>query len=232
MADEAKSTAEETKEATSGETKTEAAQAAAAQGQSQTQAATSPLTDAEIATLDARTQKYITELRQENAKDRTKAKETAAAEARKTLAQEIGKALGLVDNDDPAAAAKTAAEQRDAALAEAKAVKVEIAVMRTAAKHGASPEALVDSRAFMTKLAGLDPAADDFAAQVDAAVKEAVESNPTLKVAPPAPARSGGPVGGGTPPAGQLSREDLQKMAPADIVKAREEGRLKNLLGG
>jgi hypothetical protein len=175
-------------------------------------------------------QKLIRDTRQEAATHRTKANDLQTQHQASLDA--IAKALGLKPDDDPAAAAKTAAERAERAETEAKAAKVENAVLRMAAKHGALPEALTDSRSFMAKLAGIDPAADDFSAKVEAAIKEAVEANPALKGATPAvPARSGGPVGGGTPAPGQLSREDLKTMTPAQITKAKAEGRLNQLLG-
>jgi len=185
----------------------------------------------DVASLPDWAQKLIRETRDEAATYRTKHKEVT--EQHQASLDAIAKALGLKSDDDPATAAKTAAEERDAARQEAKAAKVEAAVMRAANKHGANPEALTDSRSFMGKLSDLDPAADDFASRLDETIKSAVEANPTLKAAPtsgPAP-RSGGSVNGGTPTTGQLSREDLQAMKPEDIVKAKKEGRLNALLG-
>jgi len=178
--------------------------------------------------LPAGAQKMIHDLRAEAAANRTKATEATTQSQAKLDA--VLSALGLKSADDPAEAAKTAAAQRDAALAEAKQVKVENAVLRAARKAGADPEALTDSRSFMKQLDAIDPAADDFSAQVEAAINKAVEVNPGLKPVTP-PSRSGGPVGGGAPVAGQLSRDDLQTMSTDEINKAREEGRLNQLLG-
>jgi len=178
--------------------------------------------------LPAGAQKMIHDLRAEAAANRTKATEATTQSQAKLDA--VLSALGLKSADDPAEAAKTAAAQRDAALAEAKQVKVENAVLRAARKAGADPEALTDSRSFMKQLDAIDPAADDFSAQVEAAINKAVEVNPGLKPVTPPP-RSGGPVGGGAPVAGQLSRDDLQTMSTDEINKAREEGRLNQLLG-
>lgn len=232
-------TPEEEKAATEAKAKVEAdaaAQAAAAQaatsGATQTGAAGAGSVGAsgatDVASLPDWAQKLLKDTRDEAASYRTKAKEVE--DQRQASLDAIAKALGLKPDDDPTAAAKTAAEERDAARLEAKTAKVENAVLKIAAKHGASPEALTDSRAFMSKLAELDPAADDFATQIDAAVKEAVESNPALKVTPAVPARSGGPVGGGTPPAGQLSESDLEHMSASEIAKAEKEGRCDALL--
>lgn len=185
----------------------------------------------DIASLPEWAQKVIKDAREEAGKDRIKAKETAAAEARQALAREVGKALGLIDESDPVEAAKTAAERAARAEDEAKAIKFENAVLRRARAHDVDPEALTDSRSFMARLSSIDPAAADFAAQVDAAIKAAVEANPLLRLTPAPAPRSGGPVGGGAPTPGQLTRDDLKGMKPEDIVKAKAEGRLNQLLG-
>lgn len=174
-------------------------------------------------------QKMIRELRAEAAANRTKA--VGAEQAKQETVDAIAKALGLKGDDDPAKAAQMAAEQRDAALSEARQVKVENAILRMAARQGANAESLTDSRSFMRQLEAIDPSAEDFAAQVEAAVKEAVEKNPLLKAAPAAApaARSGGPVGGGASVPGQL--DSVEGMSPEEIVKAKSEGRLNKLLG-
>jgi hypothetical protein len=192
-----------------------------------------PIVAEDVASLPEWAQKLIGKTRSEAAGNRTKASENA--QALEATRDAIAKALGLKGDDDPVKAAQTAAEQRDAALAEAKATKVENAVLRSAGKLGASAEALTDSRSFMRALEAIDPGADDFSAQVDAAIEKALEAHPSLKAAPAAPpappARSGGPVGGGIPVAGQLTEADLKDMSPAEIVKAKEDGRLNQLLG-
>jgi hypothetical protein len=186
----------------------------------------------DISTLPVQAQAYIKALRVENSTNRTKA--TAADTARQETMDAIAKALGLKGDDDPAAAAKTAAEERDAAKTVAKNLAVENAILRMAAKQGANPESLTDSRSFMRQLEAIDPAADDFAEKVEGAIKAALEGNPALKAqgAPVvAPARSGGPVGGGANIPGQLKRDDLKGMTPDEIIKAKEDGQLNTLLG-
>jgi hypothetical protein len=191
--------------------------------------ATSAAAAETVESLPAWAQKLIRDTREEAASHRTKAN-TVAAEHQASL-DAIAKALGLKEADDPAAAAKTAAEERDAARAEAKQAKVENAVLRMAAKHGAVPEALTDSRSFMAQLDAIDPAAEDFTAKLETAIKAAVEANPALKAAPVVPARSGGPLPPTPPAAGQLTAEDVKAMTPDEVVKAKAEGRLNQLLG-
>lgn len=68
-----------------------------------------------------------------------------------------------------------------AAQREARDTKVELAVIKAAGKHEADPVLLADSRTFMASIADLDPAADDFSTQLDAAIKKAVDANAALK---------------------------------------------------
>ena len=135
---------------------------------------------------------------EKRSKDNKTALDTATSEKQSTL-DAIAKAFGLKGDDDPVKAAQTATEERDAARLETKATRIENAVLRAAAKNGADPEALTDSRSFMHALEAIDPTADDFAAQVGTAIKTAVEANPALKSGPVVPGKSGGQVIGGGP---------------------------------
>jgi hypothetical protein len=176
----------------------------------------------------------IERLRKENAKDRTTARQTAADEAKAALAQEIGKALGLV-KDEPVDPAKLT-EQITAAQADAKRAQVALAVYQNAATAGADPLALLDSATFLAKAAALDPTDVD---GLKAAMTEAVTANPRLGAAPesrtPAPNPAQGSSGGGTQNVAQLSEADVKRMyAEKDydgISKAQAEGRLSSLLG-
>ena len=118
----------------------------------------------------------IERLRKENGATRTNAKAQAAADARNEFAQTIGKALGLIQNDEPADPAALTA-QLTAAGADARQAKIELAVFRAAQATDADPSALLDSRAFLVKLADVDPSD---AAAITAAVTEAVAANPRL----------------------------------------------------
>lgn len=133
--------------------------------------------------------KEIEKLRRENASSRTNAKQQAAQEAESALAQKIGKALGLVQDDKPPSAEDLtkqlteAAKERDATQAELRTLRVERAAERAAREHGADVDTLLDSRAFANKLGDLDPTADDFATSVSDLVKKTVDSNPKYKAA-------------------------------------------------
>lgn len=151
----------------------------------------------------------IERLRKENGNDRTKAKTDAADAARKEMAQTIGKALGLVQDDtppDPAALAATA----QAAVAKANAATVELAVFKVAGKHGADPAELLERRSIVAQLEALDPAAADFNTQVDALVKKAVTDNPRLLAQAPVAGASSPQHPGGT---GELVDIDAQIAA-------------------
>ena len=117
----------------------------------------------------------IEKLRKENGAARTSAKAAAAEDARNEIAQTIGKALGLVVDDEPVDPAALT-EQATRAAADAKQAKLELAVFRNA-PEGADAVALLDSRTFLEKVKDIDPG--DTAA-LAAAITEAVTQNPRL----------------------------------------------------
>lgn len=118
--------------------------------------------------------------------DRSKANAQAAKDLEK-LQQ-----AAMTEQEKAVAAART--EGRAAAESEARTAAVELAVYRSAAKAGADPDSLLDSRAFLNALADIDP--KDGAA-VAKAIADAVKANPKLAAAPAAgssgPALPGGP---------------------------------------
>lgn len=140
----------------------------------------------------------IADLRKENGAARTNAKAQAADEARTQLVTELGKALGLVKDGDDAPKPEELTAQVQAAQAQARESAVQLAVYRTAGKHDGDPDALLDSRTFLTAVADLDPTAGDFATKVDAAIKAAVDTNPKLKASQAGAHRSGQDFTGGT----------------------------------
>ncbi|MDQ8040661.1 hypothetical protein RDI86_02240 [Cellulosimicrobium sp. XJ-DQ-B-000] len=187
-----------------------------------------PKGDDEPKTFD---ENYVTKLRNEAAAHRKKA-QTAADDAVAELTKNIGKALGLIKDDEPADPAELT-KQIESEREAAKSARVELAVFRVAGKHHADADALLDSRSFLNKVKDLDPTADDFASQVDAAVKAVVENNPKLRVVQAATkAGSDLSAGNADPSKGQLTREQLAAMTPSDRLKAAKEGRTRDLLGG
>ncbi|MFJ4009456.1 hypothetical protein [Streptomyces sp. NPDC090026] len=155
--------------------------------------------DGDPAETIARLEKQLKAANAEAGKARTDAKRQAAEEAKASLVQELGKALGLVKDDDetpPDPAALKA--QIESATAAHRETAIELAVYRGASKHGADPDALTDSRAFLRAIKDLDPTDDGFAKKVGDAIKKAVDTNPKLKAASQAPARSSGDFSGGS----------------------------------
>lgn len=177
----------------------------------------------------------IERLRKENGAARTNAKAQAADEARKELAQQIGKAIGLVKDDEPVDPAKLT-EQLTTSQAETLQAKVALAVYQAAGAAGGDPVALLDSSSFQAKVKALDPSD---VAGITAAIQEAVQANPRLGAATgptvPAPNPAQGSSGSGPADAGQLTKADVERMYAAGdylaIDKARAEGRLKDYLG-
>ncbi|MFF0860906.1 hypothetical protein ACFYUV_04035 [Nonomuraea sp. NPDC003560] len=154
--------------------------------------------EGDVASLPDWAQKLIRDTRAEAASNRTNAKTQAAEEARQDLAKQIGKALGLVKDDAPADPEQLASQIGNL-TSENKSLKVELAVHRAAAKVGANPMALTDSRSFLAQLDKLDPSADGFDAKLRDAIKKAVEDNPQYRVDGQAPAQRGGTEPSGRP---------------------------------
>jgi hypothetical protein len=103
-----------------------------------------------------------------------------AAEAKQAeILDNIAKALGLKQDEKPDPAKLT--EQLTAAQVAQRTAQIELAVHRNAKTHQGDPDALLDSRSFLAKVADLDPGAKDFAAKVDTAIKDAVKDNPKLR---------------------------------------------------
>ncbi|MDT0306121.1 hypothetical protein RM780_03980 [Streptomyces sp. DSM 44917] len=180
------------------------------QGEPKPPAADKAKTDDKDATI-SRLEAALKAANAEQAKSRTVAKQKAAEEARQALAQEIGKALGLVQGDeapDPAKLAEAVA-QKDATIAEREAAirtkDVELAVWARADKLAAKAGALLDSRSFLKAVADLDPAAKGFTTALDDAIKAAVKANPAYAATPPA-GRAGGDLTGGTGESGARQR--------------------------
>lgn len=150
-----------------------------------------------------RLEKELADARKEAGKDRTAAKQAAADAAVADVTSKLAKALGLVKDDTPAdpKALADAIAQKEAALAEREAAlrakDVELAVWARADKQSAKAGALLDSRAFVKAISGLDPSDKGFATALDDAIKAAVKDNPGFAAAPAATA-SGADLSGGT----------------------------------
>lgn len=140
-------------------------------------------------------QKLIRETRTEAAAGRTKLKELTDAQAaaeteRQRQMDKVAEAFGLKPGEvtpEQIAAERDAAQERaKAATATARATAIELAAFRAAAALQADPNKVLDSRAFVATLDGLDPADPAFAQLVSDRVAAALEVNPQWRVIPAA----------------------------------------------
>jgi hypothetical protein len=143
--------------------------------------------DGKIESLPADAQKIIKDLRAEAGDKRTK----ASSAEQQLLA--IQKALNP-DSDAKKADPAELTQQLTAQQATARQAQTELAVYKAASKHGADADALLDSRAFLAKIAELDPSKT---ADIEKAIKDAVTDNPKLKTVQAAGA-SGANFSGGS----------------------------------
>lgn len=130
-----------------------------------------------VADLPAWAQKIITDTRKEAGDARANGK-TAAETAQAELVQKLGKALGLVQDGDPApdpAALTAQLTERDAAARDA---QIQLAIFRAAPKAGADADALLDSNSFLSTIREVDPTD---AKAISDAITKAVTDNPKLK---------------------------------------------------
>lgn len=152
-------------------------------------------------------------------RDARQALETRLAEMQTAQQQQmdaLAKAFG-VKSDDPPDPVKLA-EQVTAEQARAREAAVQLAVYRTAAKHGGNPDALLDSASFLRAVADLDPNDSD---AVGAAIKTAVAANARLAAITDVPpgAAGIGVLGSGGAPADPRLR-DLAQIE-ADLAAQR-----------
>lgn len=201
----------------------------------------------EISELPQWAQDLIKDTRGEVARSRVEAKKQAAEEAavaaKKQMAEDIGRALGLITDDTPEEEQLTPEQLSDLLAGErqsTRAARTELAVFKAANNPESelrfNAAALLDSRAFIDSVKDIDPSD---AEAVGAAIAAAVNANPWLRLdvadtaeadlepevdqpvrrrapQPPAPP-SGGSFAGG--PGGQ--RQDLASMSIDDFRKLR-----------
>lgn len=194
----------------------------------------------------ARFEKLVENLRGDVAAEKAKreAAEQKAKDDQAAFMKKVASAFGLEADEEkpptPEELAKQLAEEQTRTKASddrARQTAVELAVYKTAGRHGGDPDALLDSRNFASAIAKLDPAADGFAGEVEKAVKAAVEGNPKLAAKvpekkPETPPAGGAPMSGAPGGKRQLGAEDVKRMTPEQITQAVQEGRLKSYLGG
>ncbi|MFD3638211.1 hypothetical protein [Streptomyces griseus] len=194
----------------------------------------------------ARFEKLVENLRGDVAAERAKreALEQKAKDDQDTLMKRVAKAFGLETDEAKPPTPEELAKQLDEARgetkesrAQARQTQVELAVYKTAGKHGGDPDALLDSRNFANAISKLDPTAADFDEQVGKAVKTAVDSNKKLAAKAPEPKEPEPTPAGGAPMDGaggskkQLGEADVARMTPKQINQAMTEGRLDRYLG-
>ncbi|GAB2918653.1 hypothetical protein [Nonomuraea fastidiosa] len=190
-------------------------------------------------------QKLIRETRAEAAEFRSQLREAqkAAEQAKGPSAEEItqqvqadfaqrlGKALGLIGEEQVeltpeqiieqlTAERDMTAKERDEERARHRRALLELVVHRTGLALGADPDALLDSRSFLKKVRDLDVDADDFVQQLREAIELAVNENPKFKAGSLAgpPPRSGGEFAGGPggrSPSSEPSIDDFRKQRAA-----------------
>ncbi|MCQ1575388.1 hypothetical protein [Streptomyces parvus] len=194
----------------------------------------------------ARFEKLVENLRGDVAAEKAKreALEQKAKDDQDTLMKRVATAFGLETDEAKPPTPEELAKQLEEAQTRTKAsddrvrqTQVELAVYKTAARHGGDPDALLDSRSFANAIEKLDPTAADFDEQVGKAVKTAVDSNKKLAAKVPQPKEPEPTPAGGAPMDGagngkrQLGAADVKRMTPAEITKAVQEGRLNAYLG-
>ncbi|NUV65656.1 hypothetical protein G6W57_00815 [Streptomyces sp. CAI-121] len=194
----------------------------------------------------ARFEKLVENLRGDVAAEKAKreALEQKAKDDQDTLMKRVAAAFGLETDEakppTPEELAQQLAEEQTRTKASddrARQREVELAVYKTAGKHGGDPDALLDSRNFAKAIEKLDPTADGFDEAVANAVKTAVDSNSKLAAKAPEPKEPEPTPAGGAPMDGagngkrQLGAADVKRMTPAEITKAVQEGRLNAYLG-
>lgn len=198
-------------------------------------------------------QKEIRSLRDESAKYRTRSKDAEAAKAdelkaaqekaeqeRNQLIQDIGKKLGLVEDEtsDPQKLIEAAVEREQAAAKERDEMRDTLTKYRRndAVRAAVSKvDGTVDTDLLAAVLNSdnaytqLDVDADDFETQVAQIVTNKIESHPSLVQATH---KASGVDTSNTQrgAAKQLTREDLKSMTATEINKAVREGRIANLM--
>ncbi|MYU24624.1 hypothetical protein [Streptomyces sp. SID8352] len=191
-------------------------------------------------------EKLVENIRGDVAAEKAK-REAAEKKSQKEQAafmKRVATAFGIETDEQKPPTLEELAQQLEESRGETKAsrdetrqTRVELAVYKSAARHGADPDALLDSRTFAEAVAKLDPTAGDFNTLVENAITSATDANPKLKAKAPEPKEPQPTPAGGAPMDGapsskrQLGAADLARMTPKQITQAVREGRLNAYLG-
>lgn len=159
-------------------------------------------------------------------------------EAQKKLLAEVAAKLGIQTADGQPDPARITA-QLEAAQQQNKSAALEVAVLRAASRLGADGDALLDSRAFLAQLDGLDPAQPE---GIAAAVKAAMSggryaagtqaATGTGTAAATAAASTAGTFDGSSGGNRQWTQADVDRATPAQVIEAMNKKLLVQLLGG
>lgn len=168
----------------------------------------------------------------EAAKYRTRAKDAESAKTSEldALKKQIGKSLGLVEDDttDPDKLIQAATAERDSMAQKLQEYQQKDAIT-SAASGKTSDVALLTALLQSDKaFAELDTSADDYSAQVAALVDAKITAHPALKAQAAASGIDTSTTNTGSNR--QIRREDLANMSAAEINKAAREGKLNHLM--
>lgn len=171
----------------------------------------------------------------EAAKYRTRAKdaETAKTSELDALKQQLGKALGLVEDDtqDPDKLIQAATAERDSMAQKLQEYQQKDAIS-SAASGKTSDVALLTALLQSDKaFAELDTTADDYNAQVAELVDAKIAAHPALKAQAAASGVDTSTTNTGSNKQKQISLDDLENMSPQEIYEAQKAGKLNHLYG-
>ena len=178
--------------------------------------------------------KYRTELRENQAKVKQLSEQQADLEAFK---QQIGKQLGLVeDNDDPQALLDAAVQREKAVQEERDQLANQLRdyrrrdVIRDQSK-GADVELLTALLQADARFLELEMDSDDYSDQVGQLVEEKITKHPSLKTQVVASASGVDTSNTSSGADRKLTREDLKTMTASEINAAVKAGKLNHLMG-
>lgn len=169
----------------------------------------------------------------EAAKYRTRAKdaETAKTSELDALKQQLGKALGLVDDDtqDPDQLIQAATAERDSMAQKLQAYKQKDAISSAASGKTSDVSLLTALLQSDKAFAELDTSADDYSAQVADLVEAKITAHPALKAQAAASGVDTSTTNTGSNK--QITEADLANMSSQEIYDANKAGKLNHLYG-
>lgn len=169
----------------------------------------------------------------EAAKYRTRAKdaETAKTSELDALKQQLGKALGLVDDDtqDPDQLIQAATAERDSMAQKLQEYQQKDAITSAASGKTSDVSLLTALLQSDKAFAELDTSADDYSAQVADLVEAKITAHPALKAQAAASGVDTSTTNTGSNK--QITEADLANMSSQEIYDANKAGKLNHLYG-